>query len=204
MTTVPASDVTQPRRADRFGRWARMFEDEPVSRLLVDLQRVAFGLLEVRSGDRVLDVGCGTAAALRTETRAGVTRFGVDRSPAMLHRARQLASDAGQRVPALLVGDALALPFVAGAFDAVLCTATLRHLPDAPRALREMRRVLARDGRLVLGDFATSTPSPPRHRRRRRAVSDLAESAGDAGLCVVRIVEQPSLLGRYVVVLAQS
>jgi SAM-dependent methyltransferase len=51
-----------------------------------------------------------------------------------------------------VAGEAGRLPFDEGAFTALLCTSAFHHVPDAERALAEMRRVLAPGGRLALGD----------------------------------------------------
>ncbi len=107
--------MTAPVRGDapvaRFGGWAVTFEREPVSRLLVELQRHAFGLLEVTPEDRVLDVGCGTAAALRDALPAGASAVALDVTHPMLVRARQLA---GGPPPHLVCADGSALPDATG------------------------------------------------------------------------------------------
>ena len=76
--------------------------------------------------------------------------WAIDASPAMIEEARA-------KVPAgvgLKVGSAEALPFRDGWFDRAVMRMTV-HLLDRPRAFTELRRVLARDGRLVIG-----TPDP--------------------------------------------
>ena len=188
--------------SDRFDRWAGAFEDEPVSRVLVELQRASYAILDVRPGERMLDVGCGTAAASRDATRCGVTAVGADRSPAMLLRARHLAGP-DNTVPHLVCADAHALPFGDGTFAAVLCTAVLRHVANPDRALAEMRRVLARNGRLAIGDFTPALVPVTRRGRRRSAEPALAAAARDAGLIPLDVRSLPSLLGPYTVVLAR-
>ena len=101
---------------------------------------------EVKAGDRVLDVACGTGIVARTaHERAGSdgSVTGLDINPAMLAVARSQTADVQ-----FVRGSALALPFDDGAFDVVLCQFGLQFFPNRAAALAEMRRVLANGGRL--------------------------------------------------------
>jgi len=94
----------------------------------------------LESGHAILELGCGEGGNLVNllAGRATAPRLvvGVD-----LYE-RKLAFARDQGVPARFVcADALALPFRAGAFEAVLCRDLLHHLEDRERALTELRRV---------------------------------------------------------------
>jgi ubiquinone/menaquinone biosynthesis C-methylase UbiE len=91
------------------------------------------------SGD-VLEVAVGTGLNLG-HYPAGVRLTGVEWSPKMLDLARRRATDLDLAVD-LRPGDARALPFADGSFDAVVCTFSLCLIPDYERAVREMVRVL--------------------------------------------------------------
>ena len=98
--------------------------------------------------ERVLDVGCGTGIVARTAVgRVGTGGYvaGVDLNEGMLAVARPAAPEVDWRV-----GDAAALPFEDGRFDAVLCQQALQFMPDPVAALREMRRVMIPDGRTAI------------------------------------------------------
>jgi demethylmenaquinone methyltransferase / 2-methoxy-6-polyprenyl-1,4-benzoquinol methylase len=99
----------------------------------------------VRPGDRVLDVCCGTGDLALAAAEVGGTVTGLDFSEPMLERARG-------KEPALewVSGDALALPFADGSFDAVTIGFGLRNLVSAERGLAEMRRVLGPGGRIAI------------------------------------------------------
>jgi demethylmenaquinone methyltransferase/2-methoxy-6-polyprenyl-1,4-benzoquinol methylase len=102
-------------------------------------------LAVVRPGNRVLDVCCGTGDLALAAADAGGKVTGLDFSEPMLERARAKA-------PGLewVSGDALALPFGDGSFDAVTIGFGLRNLADAEQGLAEIRRVLAPGGRVAI------------------------------------------------------
>jgi ubiquinone/menaquinone biosynthesis C-methylase UbiE len=145
-------------RANRrhFDRWARRYETDRVSRRLATLQAAALAALDLRAGDRLLDVGCGTGAAVRTAAAVADRAVGVDLSAAMIERGRELA--AGTPNLELLEADAETLPFPDGSFTAVLCSTSLHHYPHPERAVAEMARVLERAGRVAIADAITDRP----------------------------------------------
>ncbi|QRP47613.1 ubiquinone/menaquinone biosynthesis methyltransferase [Amycolatopsis sp. FDAARGOS 1241] len=105
--------------------------------------------LDLRPGQRVLDVACGTGTSSRALSRSGVEVVGCDFSPGMLAVARR-------RVPSLkfVPGDALDLPFPDGAFDAATISFGLRNVHDRVRALAEMHRVVRPGGRVVVAEYS--------------------------------------------------
>jgi len=94
-------------------------------------------------GDRVLDACCGTGDLAIAAQRAGGKVIGLDFSERMLERARA-KSDQVEWVQ----GDALALPFEDGSFDAATVGFGVRNLEDLEGGLRELRRVLRPGGRV--------------------------------------------------------
>jgi len=104
-----------------------------------------------QSGERVLDLACGTGAVTRQvapAVTASGSVTGLDINPAMLAVARSLPAPQGAPVT-WMEGSATALPFQDAAFDLALCQHGLQFFPDRGKALRELRRVLAPDGRAV-------------------------------------------------------
>jgi demethylmenaquinone methyltransferase / 2-methoxy-6-polyprenyl-1,4-benzoquinol methylase len=97
----------------------------------------------VQPGDRVLDVCCGTGDLALAAAQAGGKVTGLDFSEPMLELAREKAPELDW-----VSGDALALPFTDGSFDAATIGFGLRNLADAEKGLAEMRRVLRPGGRL--------------------------------------------------------
>lgn len=99
----------------------------------------------VRPGDRVLDACCGTGDLALACVRAGGRVTGLDFSERMLERARRKSGEVDW-----VRGDALALPFEDGSFDAATVGFGVRNLADLERGLAELRRVLRPEGRLAV------------------------------------------------------
>jgi demethylmenaquinone methyltransferase / 2-methoxy-6-polyprenyl-1,4-benzoquinol methylase len=108
-------------------------------------------LANVCSGDRTLDVCCGTGDIAFALARAGAEVTGFDFSEPMLVVARQRSADAAN--PKFQQGDAQQLPFADNSFEIVTVGYGLRNLPSWERGLREMHRVAKPGGRLVVLDF---------------------------------------------------
>jgi ubiquinone/menaquinone biosynthesis C-methylase UbiE len=112
---------------------------------------------ELKRGERVLDVACGTGIVTRLASeRVGAkgSVAGLDVNPAMLSVARAVSPGSVEWHES----SAESIPCPDGSFDAVLCSLGLQFIPDKPAALREMRRVLVDDGRIAIG---TVGPIPP-------------------------------------------
>ena len=147
------AEASSPKKAHarrHFDRWARDYEQDRRSRWLAELQDDALAALDLRSGDRFLDVGCGSGAAVRRAAEVVERAVGADLSPAMIARARELAT--GLENVEFVEADSERLPFPDGAFSAVLCTTSFHHYPAPQRAAGEMARVISPGGRLVIGD----------------------------------------------------
>lgn len=133
-------------------------EGQHLSRRLRD----AFGVAEIKSGMRVLDVGCGRGEIISHCMRLGVEVYGIDyaevatlmsRDVIGVEEASQLAGgDARATKAGVCRSDAKFLPFPRDYFDRVLLFDVVEHLYpwELKASLREIRRVLKQDGRLVI------------------------------------------------------
>ncbi len=117
---------------------------------------------DLRPDEYLVDIGCGTgklavaAAAMLGDKHGRRSHvLGIDATPGMIELALERARDAGVAAD-FQVGIAEALPLADGAADAVTSSYFFHHLPSEvkPHALREMWRVLAPGGRLVITDYA--------------------------------------------------
>jgi len=166
-------------------------------------------LAGVAPGDAVLDVACGRGASLFPAVDAvgpTGTVLGIDLAPSMVERVRAdvAARGLGDRVD-VRVGDALALDVDDDAFDVALSGFAVMLLPDPPRAVAELGRVVRAGGRVAvsmptgggpnwsfLGELAAQfgpratgpVPPPP------GPPPDLAALLAGAGLVDVEVVDE--------------
>jgi demethylmenaquinone methyltransferase/2-methoxy-6-polyprenyl-1,4-benzoquinol methylase len=110
-------------------------------------KRRLIALAELRAGDRVLDLACGTGDLLFAAADRVRVAVGLDLTLRMLQLAR------AKRPAAVVAGDMLALPFPAASFTVVTTGYGLRNVPHLADAIAEIRRVLVPGGRLLSLDF---------------------------------------------------
>ncbi len=151
--------ASAPRTRGAIIRWPRIYTlilrvafrgKEP------ELRQMIADLAQLRSGETVLDVGCGTGTlALEARSRVGITGrvHSIDPSQQMIAYARRKAAGRSLSVDFQL-GVVEHLAFPDRSFDVVLCTWMIHHLPtdDQRQGLAEMARVLKPGGRLLLVD----------------------------------------------------
>jgi SAM-dependent methyltransferase len=109
---------------------------------------------EVRAGESVLDVACGTGVVAVTAARRGARVCGLDLTPALLDNARRNAAVIDAEIE-FSEGDAEALPYADGRFDVVLSQFGHMFAPRPEIAVAEMLRVLKPGGRIA---FSTWPP----------------------------------------------
>lgn len=124
-----------------------------------ELLNLVVELSNVKNGQKVLDIGCGTGLlSLKFLEKAGCSITGVDSSPEMLsifnNKTKKLALST--RVVCKLE-DAKALDFEPNMFDVVASTVTLHHLTDKFPTIKKIHEILKPKGRFVLGDIDMDT-----------------------------------------------
>jgi SAM-dependent methyltransferase len=127
---------------------------------------------------RILDLGAGSCWASDWLQRLGLSVVATDLSSDLLAVGRERLSLSG--AARVACGDAEALPFRTATFDRVLCLNAMHHVPNVPRALREVVRVLSAEGRAV---FSEPGAGHARQAHAVRAVQDFGvrEADIDAG-----------------------
>lgn len=111
--------------------------------------------VDLRAGERVLDVACGNGNATLAAARRFAHVTGIDYVPSLLDKARARAEAEGLPVD-LMTADAEALPFADASFDVVLSTFGVMFTPDHARAADELVRVVRPGGRIALANWTPS------------------------------------------------
>lgn len=149
MAEVPARGIGSHELRDFFDQRAHKWDSMTMPGTQQRLEGI-FARLEIDPAGRVLDIGSGTGILLpfllnRLDSSGSIVE--MDIAAGMLKKGREKESD--RRIN-FVQGDVHRLPFAAGAFNLVLCHNTFPHFADQPEALREMSRVIAGGGRLVI------------------------------------------------------
>jgi demethylmenaquinone methyltransferase / 2-methoxy-6-polyprenyl-1,4-benzoquinol methylase len=137
-----------PGQYDRVGAVMSFDQDPRWRRALVDA-------IDPRAGMRILDVATGTGMVAFALAQRGAEVIGLDQSEAMLGAAQARL----ERTPELagrlsfVLGEAEALPFADGEFDALSFTYLLRYVDDRAATMRELARVVAPGGPIGMVEF---------------------------------------------------
>ena len=140
--------------AERYDRW----KEDPHSYYFEKRQMRCVSLLsELRKGERLLDVGCGTGKYLVKFAERTDYVVGVDFSRAFLKQAKIEAKRLGlnQNID-IILGDAMNLPFIESIFDEIICINTVQYAVDDSKLFAEIHRVAKNDGRSVIDGLCIS------------------------------------------------
>jgi SAM-dependent methyltransferase len=159
--------------------------------------QVILAELALTPDDYLVEVGCGGGAFLAEALKSGCRAAAIDHSPEMVRLAWEVNHDAvaAGRLE-LQRASADHLPFPDNTFSAAAMTGVLGFLPDAVAALREIRRVLAEGGRLVvLGSEPAlrgtpAAPEPMASRLRFYEDDELRQLGLDAGFNTAQVVRR--------------
>ncbi len=152
----------KPQTADEklqheFNGWAAAGEGAKMERHHLDITEKTIRLMNLRPGERVLDLGCGSGWATRLLARLvgeGPEGFGqvvgLDVSDEMVRQAREASKDFENIL--YVWGSALQIPWEENFFDKVLSVESFYYYPDQDRALMELFRVMAPRGTAFYSD----------------------------------------------------
>ncbi|MBI4017309.1 MAG: class I SAM-dependent methyltransferase [Candidatus Aenigmarchaeota archaeon] len=132
-----------------FNLWAKTWSWCPVSWWLAGVQKKVLKELQIKQSSFVLDVGCGTGRFLQMLADKGVIKLaGIDLSPEMIKLSHSLL---GSKV-VLKVASVENIPFPDSSFDVVISTESFHHFPSSQKSVRDMSRVLKKNGLLYIAD----------------------------------------------------
>jgi SAM-dependent methyltransferase len=140
---------------DQFTRQAALFSTAaPITN--EDTLRMIIEAAQPGPGDTVLDVACGGGIVVCAFAPHVRRATGIDMTPAMLEAARKLAADKHLSNIDWRQGDVTSLPYQDAAFTIVVTRYSFHHFLDPLAVLREMVRVCAPGGRIVVVDTCAS------------------------------------------------
>ncbi len=150
-----------------FDQWTEQYDswfETPVGRFVRRYEtRLLLEMLAPLSGDRVLDVGCGTGIFTQDVLSCGAEVIGIDLSCPMLKKAIGRTADLGFTG---LCGDMYSLPFPDNCFDKVYSMTAIEFVPDVRRAVAELNRVVRRGGRVVVTTLNSLSPWAVQRKRK--------------------------------------
>jgi SAM-dependent methyltransferase len=172
-----------------------------ISLLTYKLKERMTQLLQIRTGDRVIDVGCGpgidTVEMARLVGETGLV-VGIDHDKGMIAEAEERAWKAGVATwTRNETADATSIPYGAGFFNASRSERLFQHVPHAATVLREMVRVTRRGGRIAVADsdwgtLSIDTPEVDIERRIVRFLPNLVHN-GHSGRELLRLFRSQPL-----------
>jgi ubiquinone/menaquinone biosynthesis C-methylase UbiE len=137
---------------EQFTKTAEVFGDYAVAARGAETAKLAEMVCAGR-GDRAIDVACGSGTLALRFARLVRWVCGVDLTPAILSRAKNAAAREGLSNLNFVLGDAHRLPFADNSLDIAVTSYALHHMPDAPRVIAEMARVVRHGGRVGVIDI---------------------------------------------------
>ena len=141
-----------------FDEWARKGRAEGMERGHGPAAREGFTFLNPGPGQRYLDIGCGNGYTVRWAAEAGAKAYGIDLSPEMIARARELSTEFPEAQ--FSVSAFPDSPFEDKSFDRIFSMETFYYLPDLDAALAKAQRLLRPSGRMaVIVDYYTENPA---------------------------------------------
>jgi ubiquinone/menaquinone biosynthesis C-methylase UbiE len=145
---------TDEKLQQEFNRWAVEGEGEKMEHHHLDITEKTIRLMDLRPGERVLDLGCGAGWATRLLARRVADPdgsgkvVGLDVSDEMVQRAQAMPAEFGNAI--YVCASAQKIPGGDNFFDKVLSVESFYYYPDQERVLRELFRVMVPRGRMFI------------------------------------------------------
>jgi ubiquinone/menaquinone biosynthesis C-methylase UbiE len=153
-TMRDSKPTAEERVRDEFNQWAAEGKGEEMEAHHISITEQTMALMDLKPGDRVLDLGCGAgwASRLMAKEVANGTKpgqvVGIDVADEMIRRARAGSVDFDNVM--FVVGSAQQIPWEENFFDKVLSVESFYYYADQERALAELFRVMAPKGHLYI------------------------------------------------------
>ena len=146
--------------AARFDGWAATYGEDRLAPWFRFYQAFAISRLNLTEAGSFLDVGCGPGWAVREASKHihSGKACGIDISPKMINKA--IAQSEEIKNIEFRVASVDTIPYPEESFRSVLCTSSFHHYQNPLGALSEIRRVMKKEGKLVILDAARNVSLP--------------------------------------------
>jgi ubiquinone/menaquinone biosynthesis C-methylase UbiE len=154
VTMSDGKQTAEERVRDEFNQWAAEGKGEEMEAHHISITEQTLALMDLKPGDRVLDLGCGAGWASRLMAKEVANGnkpgqvVGIDVADEMIRRARAGSVDFDNVM--FVVGSAQQIPWEENFFDKVLSVESFYYYADQDRALAELFRVMAPKGHLYI------------------------------------------------------
>jgi ubiquinone/menaquinone biosynthesis C-methylase UbiE len=146
--TATLSNPADKHIQQEFNQWAAAGRGDEMEAHHSDITEQTLALMDLQPTDRILDVGCGTGWASRRMARVADEVTGLDVADEMLRRAEQASAGIGN--VRYVWGSAEKITAADNSFTKVLSVESFYYYANQGRALDELRRVMAPDGKLFI------------------------------------------------------
>ena len=149
-----SKNTAEERVRDEFNQWASEGKGEEMEAHHISITEQTLVMMNLKPGERVLDLGCGTGWTSRMMAKAVANGdkpgqvVGLDVADEMIRRARVASVDYDNLM--FVVGSATEIPWEENFFDKVLSVESFYYYPDQERALAELFRTMAPKGELYI------------------------------------------------------
>lgn len=132
-----------------FNKQAEVYDEDGDGKFVAPMYDEIINRIMCLNPKKLLDIGCGTGNVLmRINMNEDLSLYGLDISEKMIETAKKNLGNKAE----LKVGDSEYLPWEDNSFDVIVCNASFHHYPDPEKVLLEMKRVLKKNGTLIIGD----------------------------------------------------
>jgi len=148
-------------RKDFFNKCACSWDNDKNELDLHKIKTAVIPLLDLKDDDTILDVACGTGIFIETlkEKYKNIKVTGIDFAQNMIDKAMRKFPDTN-----FIVTDVISLPFENNAFNKVMCLNAFPHFEDKNKAVKEIYRVLKKDGLFILAHTNSKLNTDTHHR----------------------------------------
>ncbi len=149
-------------RRDFFNINAESWDDNPDLLTTEKIKKTILPLLKIKNTDSVLDAACGTGILIQTfkEQKIKASLCAVDFAEKMINKAKQKFPDVN-----FILADVSCMPFENETFTKVVSLNSFPHFEDKNRAVKEMARVLKKNGTLIIAHTNSKCRIDAHHRK---------------------------------------